>query len=104
MSILLRRYVMKSILVIAGSLFLSLNGIHAADVRIPVQETSKIDSLDPMSNIWKNAGSAEIPLMPQAIAPPGGGGATQTVQVKALRTKDEIAFRLEWADPTKNEY
>lgn len=69
---------------------------------------------DPAAGIWNMAKGETVALMqaPVAMQPTKyivakwkdqPYGQTKSLMVKALRNADEIAFRLEWLDPTKNE-
>ena len=69
---------------------------------------------DPAASVWSTANGETVPLMPTPSAMQPTKyistkwqdkvyGQTKSVTVKALRNADEIAFRLEWQDPTKNE-
>lgn len=58
---------------------------------------------DPADPAWSQAPSFDVPLIPQAAAPPT---LTQisvpSVAVKSLHDGRSIAFRLEWADATRD--
>lgn len=69
---------------------------------------------DPAASVWGTAKGETVALMqaPAAMQPTKyittkwqdkPYGQTKNLTVKALRNADEIAFRLEWQDPTKNE-
>ncbi|QDX82438.1 hypothetical protein B9N43_15060 [Denitratisoma sp. DHT3] len=69
---------------------------------------------DPAASVWGTAKGETVALMqaPAAMQPTKyittkwqdkPYGQTKSLTVKALRNADEIAFRLEWQDPTKNE-
>ncbi len=55
---------------------------------------------DPM---WNEAVPITLPLAAQNFILPHGGGSVGQVEVQALTTKTEIAFRLTWKDATRND-
>lgn len=60
--------------------------------------------LDPMDSIWDTAKAAVIPLAPQNLATPGITKPTiQSVKVWSLHNNKDIAFRIEWYDPTRDD-
>lgn len=87
----------------------SVEDRHAAeaDDKMLVQTLSSDASvqnmLSPSSYIWDTAPSTKVPLYPQSIVAPAGGGSTSQVDVKAIRTKQGMAFRLEWEDSTQDD-
>ncbi|MBI4220758.1 MAG: hypothetical protein HY682_11485 [Chloroflexi bacterium] len=59
---------------------------------------------DPSSEAWSQALAIEVPLTPQRVTLPMlTEGSIETMQVKSLNNGSWIAFRLEWADGSKNE-
>ena len=69
---------------------------------------------DPAADIWRSAPGETVALMPAPAALQPTRyittkwqnqvyGQTKNVAVKALHNAQDIAFRLEWQDPTKNE-
>ncbi len=69
---------------------------------------------DPAASVWSTARGETVALIPAPAAmqptkyistkwQDKAYGQTKSVSVKALCTAHEIAFRLEWSDPTKNE-
>ena len=69
---------------------------------------------DPAASVWSTAKGETVALIPAPAAmqptkyivtkwQDKAYGQTKSVSVKALCTAHEIAFRLEWSDPTKNE-
>ncbi|MBI2119196.1 MAG: c-type cytochrome [Elusimicrobia bacterium] len=84
-------------------IFIFIRAANSADLELKTKKIGKKVSLDPFDSIWNKVKSVEIPLMPQVIAPPGGGGSVAKIWIKALQNKNEIFFRLEWEDPTLNE-
>lgn len=83
-------------------LLLSPN-VRAADLKLKVVRTEKTVTLDPLDKVWKKIKPLEVPLIPQVIAPPGGGGSVKKVWIQSLQSKEKIYFRLEWEDTTINE-
>ena len=84
-------------------IFIFVSAADSADLELKTKKIGKKVSLDPFDSVWNKVKSVEIPLMPQHIAPPGGGGSVAKIWIKALQNKNEIFFRLEWEDPTLNE-
>ena len=69
---------------------------------------------DPAASVWSTVKGETVALIPAPAAmqptkyistkwQDKAYGQTKSVSVKALCTAHEIAFRLEWSDPTKNE-
>jgi DMSO reductase family type II enzyme heme b subunit len=67
--------------------------VHSMRERIP---------LDPAAKLWKKIPPTRIPLKAQDLTPPYGGGSIKGVTVKAVHNGREVAFLLEWDDPTKD--
>lgn len=84
-------------------IFIFSKAIYSADLELKVKKIGSNVSLDPFDSVWNKVKSVEIPLAPQVIAPPGGGGSVSKIWIKALRNKKDIFFRLEWEDQTLNE-
>ncbi len=59
--------------------------------------------LDPYAPAWEKAAAVKVPVAPQKLVVPQGGGAVAEVEVRCLRTASEIFFRLRWADQSKSE-
>jgi hypothetical protein len=59
--------------------------------------------LDPNARVWAKAAVSSIPLVPQTVTQPFGGGSTSIVSVKSIHNGREVAFLMEWADDTVNE-
>lgn len=77
---------------------------RAADLELKVSEIPAPIALDPFDAAWAKIPQTQVPLMPQIIAPPGGGGAVKTMGIKALQCRRELFVLLEWADPRPDEY
>lgn len=59
--------------------------------------------LDPEASIWDSAKALEIPLASQVVIRPRHYEASvKEIKVRALHNGKEIAFLLEWKDPTKD--
>lgn len=84
-------------------IFLSA-GVSAKDIELKVRPVKGAVSLDPFDAAWSKVEGVEIQLMPQALAPPGGGGAVGKVLVKALQSRHDLYFRLEWEDKAVDDY
>jgi DMSO reductase family type II enzyme heme b subunit len=57
-------------------------------------------AVEPGDPAWRQAPSATLSLMAQAIVPPIGGGSVSSVTVRAMHDGQWVAFRLDWADAT----
>jgi len=58
--------------------------------------------VQPQASGWEEAPSRTVELHEQQMAVPYGGGSTDEVEVKALTNDSHVAFRLRWADPTRD--
>ena len=58
--------------------------------------------LDPAAKLWRKIPPARIPLKAQDLDPPYGGGSIKAVTIRAIHNGRELAFLLEWIDPTKD--
>jgi hypothetical protein len=59
--------------------------------------------LDAEDAIWQTARSVEVPLTTQVMARPRTyESVIKNLQVKAVHNAKEVAFRLEWADPSED--
>lgn len=57
---------------------------------------------DPNDSAWKKAKPVTIPLSPQSLVSPHGGGSVAWLEVQSLYSEEEIGFRLKWIDATKD--
>ena len=78
----------------------SLPLVKAQSDSLVVSFTPERLTLDPEAKVWSKIPSKTIPLTPQMIAIPRGGGAIKALSVQALHDGTQIAFRLQWSDPT----
>lgn len=59
--------------------------------------------LDPADSLWRTASGLTVPLAPQVMAKPRVyESEIKELHVKALHNSKEIAFLLEWEDPTED--
>ena len=58
--------------------------------------------LDPEATLWRKIPPARIPLKAQDLDHPYGGGSVKAVIIRAIHNGRELAFLLEWVDPTKD--
>ena len=58
--------------------------------------------LNPAVKLWRKIPPARIPLKAQDLDPPYGGGSIKAVTIRAIHNGRELAFLLEWIDPTKD--
>lgn len=77
----------------------SLSG--QAGIAINAPFVKKELSLDPFDSIWQRIPKVKIPLMPQTLFTPRGGGATKEIVAQILYTQNFLYLRLVWADATK---
>jgi complex iron-sulfur molybdoenzyme family reductase subunit gamma len=56
--------------------------------------------IDSLATEWSRATATEVQLYSQDLVSPRGGGSTAQLSVKAARTADGLALRLEWSDTT----
>ena len=91
-------------LLLAGALLSFFNVPLASSAANSVQIVHMAEAVptDPMSPVWNRAQEAEIPLSSQQIYQPGGG-TTRAVKVRTLEDGQTIAFRVSWADDTRND-
>ena len=54
----------------------------------------------PTDSAWEEIPETNYALRAQQITPPIGGGSVSNVCVRATHDGDEIAFRLQWFDPS----
>lgn len=60
--------------------------------------------LDPNSSVWDKAAALVVPVVPQNLAAPGlAEGTIANVKVKSVHNETEIAYLLEWYDPTESD-
>lgn len=60
--------------------------------------------LNPADKAWNNAKTVDIHMQAQRSIRPGiDTPSVQSVKVSSLNNGSEIAFRLEWSDPTRND-
>jgi len=92
-------------LVVLTGAILSLFDIHlvsSASNSVDVVRIVEAVPTDPQSGLWDRAKESEIPLSAQQIYQPGGGS-TRSVKVRALEDGHTIAFRVSWADDSRND-
>lgn len=85
---------------VAISLFL-LSPAWASEAEIKSIKVEKL-SLNPADPLWQKTPATQIHLSKQNMVTPHGGGSVNSLEVKSLHTKSEIAFLLRWKDETKN--
>lgn len=57
---------------------------------------------DPKASVWRRAQAVTIPLTPQIVIAPRGGGAVTELSVSAVHDGRQLAMRFEWVDTTPN--
>jgi DMSO reductase family type II enzyme heme b subunit len=99
-----RALALVAVLLGAGMLLNVLNVPLAASAAntVDVLHVTQGTPLDPQSPLWDQAKEAQIPLSAQQIYQPGGGSVRE-VKVKAIEDGHSIAFRISWADDTRND-
>jgi DMSO reductase family type II enzyme heme b subunit len=100
----LRALAIVGALVLVGAAFSAANAplVSSAANAVEVQHSDQAAPLDPQSTLWERAKEAEIPLSSQQILQPGGG-TTRLVKVRAIEDGHSLAFRVSWADDTRND-
>lgn len=91
-------------LLVAGSLTLALQGTALAQQDILLYST-RVDALpdDLNSPLWNQAPATEVELTPQILTTPRLAQITvSSVSVRSLNDGQRVAFRLEWADATRD--
>jgi DMSO reductase family type II enzyme heme b subunit len=71
-------------------------------IQIVVRYARQEIPLDPAANLWRTIPPVRIPLKPQDLTPPYGGGSIKAVTIRAIHNGREVGFLLEWVDPTKD--
>ena len=95
--------VLAALLVIGISLsFLNVPLASSAANAVTVTHLNEAVPTDPMSPVWDKAQEADIPLSSQQIYQPGGG-TTRGVKVRVVEDGQSVAFRVSWADDTRND-
>ena len=74
------------------------------DLELAVKTAKTAPILNPLDAAWNAAPGVVVPMMPQTIAPPGGGGKALSARVKAIQTEHEILFRVDWQDASVDDY
>lgn len=75
----------------------------AAEISVKAVESAKPVLVDPNDPGWAAAPASTVPLMPQALVNPRGGGSVASVRVQALIAGQTLHLRLEWEDAAKDE-
>lgn len=91
-------------LLVAAALVLALNGVALAQ-QAPILVSAYVPTLptDPSDPAWSQARPATIPLTSQMTTVPRlAAPSISTVTVRSLNDGERIAFRLDWADPTRD--
>ena len=70
--------------------------------KITVRYVRQEIPLDPEATLWRKIPPARIPLKAQDLDLPYGGGSVKAVTIRAIHNGRELAFLLEWVDPTKD--
>lgn len=75
-----------------------------AEIALKAVPSVRNISLDPFDPAWEKAPVAAIPLMPQVLVNPRGGGAVGGLRAQALSSGQRLFLRLEWEDPGNDEH
>lgn len=89
---------------IAVAVALAFNGSALAQ-QVPTVSATYIErvSADPFDESWSSVPVASVPLTAQMVALPRlATPSISTVYVRAVNDGERIAFRLDWADPTRD--
>ncbi|MFC4450914.1 ethylbenzene dehydrogenase-related protein [Halorussus aquaticus] len=97
-----RRATVVTVVVVAA-LVAAQTAVTAA-VTSGTQPAMAVESVpsDPASSQWSDAPERTVSLSKQQMAPPFGGGSTDELTVQTVHNDTHTAFRLTWADPTKD--
>lgn len=89
---------------ILSCLFLFLGPVrsHAVEAVIRSGPVEQVPS-EPQDPQWKQASVHEVPLMPQNIVRPHGGGTVRKLSVRSLYDQKRLALLLEWEDAQTDE-
>ncbi len=64
-----------------------------------------VPAADPGSGLWNRADAQKVQLVGQAVIPPlKPDPSVADIQVRSLHDGENIAFRIEWADPERSEH
>nr|WP_193570301.1 ethylbenzene dehydrogenase-related protein [Halorussus sp. JP-T4] len=76
----------------------------AAAVTGGTQPAVAVESVptDPAASQWSDAPERTVSLSKQQMAPPFGGGSVDDLTVQTVHNESHTAFRLSWADPTRD--
>lgn len=84
-------------------LFILLSGgyVYSQGLVVMAKKVSVELPLDPGDNLWRTASGLTVPLAPQVMAKPRiYESEIKELNVRALHNSKEVAFLLEWEDPT----
>ena len=70
--------------------------------RIVVRYIGQEVPSDPRARLWGKIAPVRIPLKAQTLSPPYGGGSIKAVTLRAIHNGRQVAFLLEWVDPTRD--
>jgi DMSO reductase family type II enzyme heme b subunit len=71
-------------------------------VAVTVPGTNPI--VDPDARLWQQAPAVEVTMLPQTIVvPQKPDAAVRQLKVQAIHNTNWLAFRIEWADPTRSD-
>ncbi len=95
---------MRRMLLVAVPLSLAVGAALAQETLI-VRQVEGRPPLDPQDPAWDGAAAVTLTLEPQTVVPPTVEAASvEEVEVRALASGEEIAFRLSWRDPTDDRF
>jgi hypothetical protein len=97
------RRTLHSILILILMAFLGVLSAQSQSSNLVVKFVNQELSLDPTDALWAQVASATIPLVPQQVTPPFGGGGVKEIQIRAVHNGRLIAFLTEWVDEAKND-
>lgn len=81
-----------------------LDDLALNDGKEVVARYTQVDKigLSPNAAVWDSAPSTTVNLTSQRITVPEGGGSITTVSVQAIHNGNQVAFKLNWPDPTRD--
>ncbi|QIO23366.1 ethylbenzene dehydrogenase-related protein [Haloarcula sp. JP-L23] len=91
--------------VVVAAAVLLAQGAVAAAVTSGAQPTAQVSTAptSPSAATWDDAPVRTVSLQKQQMAIPYGGGSTDELDVQAVTNETHVAFRLSWADPTRDD-
>jgi hypothetical protein len=92
----------RSLLLVTFILFTAVT-VHSQGLIVMAKKVSGEVPSDPGDGMWRNATALSIPLVPQVMAKPRiYESKIKELKVRAIHNTRDIAFLVEWEDPTED--